>query len=183
MFDLKYTLYYDSGKILEVDNLFRFMMSRDICYFIVDMKFDKPVNIPVLKYYYQSRKDMFNYHYIDHYYVYNENGVMISPELLYAEFMKEYHNKDRPVWWNGKLHYKFNNWLRHRRKKSHTYRKYKTPKTQSERRKNFPVLEDGEPPIRAKRSPSNLRTNWDDIHQRHSCSWKSSKRKHQYKER
>lgn len=178
MLDLKYTLFFDSGKVLYVDNIYRFICQYDICLFAVDMRFSSDVNIPVLNYYYNTRKERV----VDRFYVYNENGVMISPELMYTEVVKEY-NKERPVWWHGKLHYNAYNWFRYRRRKSHTNRRYKTPKTQQERRKNHPVLEDGEPPIRAKRSPSNLRTHWDDVHQRHSCSWKSTKRKHQYKDK
>lgn len=76
-------------------------------------------------------------------------------------------------------------WLyRQGRKTNYCYGRYRNPHTTNEKRKSFPIQEEGEPKIRAKRNYNNLPTSWDDKITHPHKSWKyQSKRKRQYKEK
>lgn len=171
-FEQKFVLYYDNGKVLEVTDLYKYARSVGATQFYMSMKFSTKI----------KKTQMFRYESIDYmnyyehecgFFLYTASGVMISPELFKGEFTKKYWDDVDARW---------GNW-RWRRRRSHNGRRYKRPQTHQERTWGCAVQKDeGEPEIRGSRKPSSLRTYWDDVNSRYSCSWKDqSKRKRQYK--
>ena len=104
---------------------------------------------------------------------------MVSPDLLLAEYNKKYNEGRKQICWN-RLY-----WTRPMTTagNKHTRTVDKRPRNQQARRMAAGVVkEEGEPPFRGARSQKELRTLWDEVQVRRSCSWKNcTKRKKQYK--
>lgn len=177
-FEQKFVLYRDDGQVFFVDDLVGFISNfGGSAKFIDHMKF----NVGEYK---KARKQI---GYISQtwwvgetakFFVCTEDGMMISPDLLYGEYSKYWYD----AW--GKRIEKRELQRRHIRgnNKRHTYTTYKRMGTHPARRAAAGVVtEDGEPEFRGKRGLHSISTFWDDIKVRRSCSWKNTKRKKQYK--
>lgn len=72
---------------------------------------------------------------------------------------------------------------RHGRKASNVCGHWRSPSTTNEKRQAFQNIDDGEPPIRARRNKTNLTDAWDDNHTHNDACWKTQykKRKRQYR--
>jgi|SRR6478609_3199275 len=183
-FDQTFVIYHDSGKTEIVDDLYTYVYtSGGIQNFHSRMKFNlgpyKKADDSMYGYrsWWYSRPISDNH---IGFYLYTESGLMISPDLLFAEYNKKY-NEGRN-WYIYRSRYYWTRPMTTAGNK-HTTRRDKRPLNQQARRMAAGVVkEDGEPPFRGARSHKELRTHWDDISVRRSCSWKNcTKRKKQYK--
>ncbi|WNV47259.1 hypothetical protein ENKO_150 [Klebsiella phage fENko-Kae01] len=179
-FDQTFVIYHDTGKTEIVDNLYEYIYAfGGIRRFHCLMKF----NLGAFQkhegrdYYrihgwWYSRSDWV-YHNHMSFFLYTQKGMMISPDLLLTEFSNE----------NARRWYGNTKASKRQYKASHTSYHFKRPKTQQSRRLAAGVVsEEGEPEFRGARRYAQLRTYWDDVHVRTSCSWKDcTKRKRQYK--
>lgn len=179
-FEQTFVIYHDSGETIIVDDLCKYISDHGgIINFHSRMKFNLG-SYQKNKFYgysgWYTSSPISDNHY--GFYLCNERGLMISPDLLYAEYQKI--NA-----YNNSLYYK-RRYLSRRMNTAgnrHTTRHDKRPKNQQARRIAAGVVtEEGEPPFRGARSHKIIRTHWDDINVRTSCSWKNcTKRKRQYK--
>lgn len=179
-FEQKFKIFHDNGNIEFVDNLFEYLQNYDITTFYYKMKFSlKSENKPFVNH--RGYKDYWynqNKFEIRSFYLYTENNIMISPDLLMNEYnslykeLFEYRNDLR----NKVLTHKYS-------KRRHTSRQLKQVTTLHNLRNISSVLKDeGEPEFRSKHKV--YMPYWfDDLPpSRRSTSWKvSTKRKRQYK--
>ena len=177
-FEQKFVLYSDGGEVIFVDDLLSFIAKfGGGTKFIEHMKFN-------IHEYEKVRSDIgyipwnSRWNAVAKFFVCTEDGMMISPDLMYGEYSKYWYNAwdERTALRNKRYrHVRGNN-------KSHTYTTYKRMGTHPARRSAAGVVkDDGEPTFRGKRNLHYLPTYWDDIKTRRSCSWKNTKRKNQYK--
>jgi len=104
------------------------------------------------------------------YIIRTEDGQRLTAEYL------------RPVYWEWRSRQRRPWRDRHGRKASKVYGNWRSPKTTNERRQAFQNVDEGEPPIRARRNKTNLINAWDDTITHNDASWKTqSKRRHQYR--
>lgn len=169
-FDQVFTIVHNSGKVEFVEDLYQYADNMFVNRFYMNMQYHEKVEKNPLRY-----CGAYEYCTSEGFFLYSQNGVMISPEL----FMEEYLNA-RAEYWNK--HYNSRKMKRQWRN-THTIGRYKKPKTLAAKRAACAVVkEEGEPEFRCARQNSSLSTFWDDIHVRSSCGWKTStKRKRQFK--
>lgn len=177
----KFVIYYDTGKTEFVDDLYTYIRTfGGIREFHCRMKF----NLGSFKkassefYGYTSWWDAKNIS-TNHvgFYLFTESGLMVSPDLLMAEYNKKYET------WRDTWRQRNNNRWMPTKGNRHTTHRDKRPHNQQARRMAAGVVkEEGEPEFRGNRSHKVLGTYWDDISVRQSCSWKNcTKRKRQHK--
>lgn len=181
-FDQTFVIYHDSGKTEIVEDLYTYIWKAGIREFHVHMKFN-------LRPYKKASDDMYGYaswwyardvtwNHVG-FYLYTDSGLMVSPDLLFAEYNKK-NNEGRTV-----ISWRRSQWTRRMTTAGnrHTRTQYKRPHNQQARRMAAGVVkEDNEPEFRGSRRTSALKTHWDDVCIRRSCSWKNcTKRKKQYK--
>lgn len=182
-FDQTFVIYHDSGKTEIVDDLYTHIrQTGDIRRFHSFMKYNlgpyKKADDSMYGYtsWWYSRPIECNH---VGFYLYTESGLMVSPDLLFAEYNKKYNEGRRQICWNRVY------WTRPMTTagNKHTRTVDKRPHNQQARRMAAGVVkEEGEPPFRGARSHKELRTHWDEVQVRRSCSWKNcTKRKKQYK--
>lgn len=174
-FNQKYIIYWDNGNVEFVDDLYSHIRPR-FDDFYAQMKFSLKVDKPINNFYYfspyRSFKTIGGAMHDNGFYLYNENLVMISPDLLYSEYTKISSNH-------------VSEYMKRLRKRqhstSHTTSFYKKMHTLPARRAACAVQKsEGEPEFRACRRK--LPNPWDEYMSKKSCSWKNStKRKKQYK--
>lgn len=178
-FEQKFKILHDNGKIEFVDNLFEYMIKYGYSNFYYEMKFSiKPEDKPSVNWNGYSDYWYKTYKHTRSFYVYTENNIMISPDLLLAEYNSLYEHlfKIRVQKENTKR--------KHKCRKSHTSRRYKKLNTLPNMRNTCLVLKDeGEPEFRSKLKGEYMSIWMDDAPpSRRSTSWKvSTKRKRQYK--
>lgn len=180
-FDQTFVLYHDSGKTEIVEDLYTYIrQSGDIRRFHSFMKFNvgpyKKADDSMYGYtsWWYSRPVICNH---VGFYLYTESGLMVSPDLLFAEYNKMYMSRSWLSSWRNPKRYMTTAGNKHTRTQD------KRPHNQQARRMAAGVVkEEGEPPFRGARSHKELRTHWDEVQVRRSCSWKNcTKRKKQYK--
>lgn len=185
-FDQTFVIYHDSGKTEIVDDLYTYIrQTGDIRRFHSFMKYNLGPYKKTDEYYgttcwWYSRPIECNH---VGFYVYTQSGLLVSPDLLFAEYSKKY-SEGRNWYFHGGRHY-LKYWTRPMTTagNKHTYTKDKRPQNQQARRMAAGVVKDeGEPEFRGSRRTAALKTHWDEVCVRRSCSWKNcTKRKKQYK--
>lgn len=180
-FEQTFVIYHDSGKTEIVDDLYTHIKTLGgIREFHCRMKFSigKFKNASSGFYGYASWWYAANVP-MNHvgFYLFTERGLMVSPDLLFSEYNKKYETW-RDTWWDRRK----NRWMT-TSGNHHTTNRFKRPHNQQARRIAAGVVkEDGEPEFRGCRTHKALRTYWDEICGRQSCSWKNcTKRKRQHK--
>lgn len=183
-FDQTFVIYHDSGKTEIVEDLYTHIrQSGDIQRFHSFMKFNVGPYRRSSDVFYQQYRSWWYSRPVEcnhvGFYLYTQSGLMVSPDLLLAEYNKKYVSNSKYYRW-GRIY-----WTRRMitAGNRHTTRRDKRPHNQQARRMAAGVVkEEGEPEFRGARKHKQLRTHWDDISVRRSCSWKNcTKRKKQYK--
>lgn len=174
-FKQKFKIFFDNGNMVETDDLLGWIKSSVIgnaerFYFKMKWlcKYDKK------GFWYHTRNDSNGY--VDEFYLYTDNNVMVSPELFKAEYFSK---QNRDYWDHIDA---FNSRFRNRQwRKKHTTTYERKMKTFAERKAIAGVeKDDGEPEFRGRRRA--IPNPWDDICTRKSLSWKNcTKRKRQHK--
>ncbi len=183
-FEQTFTIYHDNGNVEFIENLMSYISNKGgIDIFHARMKYNLvEFHKRKANNYYRTGYYSCDYWHIDNhvgYYVCTESGLMVSPDIVYGEYMKIYR-----AYWYERYNKRANHFAHNRSwRYSHNGRKYKRPQTHNARRAACSVLKDeGEPEFRGSRKMMSIPTNWDDIKSRYSTGWKySTKRKHQYK--
>lgn len=165
----EFVVRFVDGRTVLVDNIRDYIYSVGSNYFFAHMIFHIPsktkkVFCPFSSYWgcvFHTNK----------FYVYTENNMMVSPDLLIGELTKF----ERELYMNRKRRVRVY-------RPHHTHRVHKKMQTQQELRATKSVLlEEGEPAFRSKRTKRYLPSSWDDLIGRRSSGWKQNKRKKQYK--